>query len=454
MANKTMTVAEVFDNSRFTPYQYLVCGLCFLVTFLDGYDLTMIGVAVPKMADFLHAKMSAIGLALGIGAFGPLVGAVVLGTLADRFGRKWMLFISAIIFGLFTLLTAWITSTGQLAFYRFLVGIGLGGAVPNALTFGSEYAPTRIRSGVVALMYTGMPTGAMMGGLLAAYLIPHFGWQSLFIFGGFVPMVIALIVALALPESIEFLVQRGKGEARVRDIISRVAPAIGKDKNIEFLPSHKRLKGVPVKNLFTEGRALTTVLLWFICAGALYMMWILNSWAPTLLKKSGATVQQYSLGYAALNFGAVVSSVYVGRLMDKFNPFRVLQIGCVLAFLSLVAFGPVAVTGSFMAIVAMSIVCGLFINGTNTGTLTIATISYPSSIRASGIGWAYAVAKIGAMGAPAIGGFLISMKWSVPKICSTQAFLALVVAVLLLALHRHVATKAGQTAARAAVEGA
>ncbi len=450
MATKTMKIGEIFDNSRFTPYQYLVCSLCFLVTFLDGFDLTVIGVALPKIADFLHCKPSTLGLALSAGQFGPLIGAVILGTLADRFGRKWMLFISAIIFGFFTLLTAFITSVEQLALFRFLAGLGLGGAVPNALTFGSEYAPARARSGLVATMYAGMPFGAMVGGLSAAWLIPHLGWQSLFMAGGIFPMVIAIMVAVALPESLEFLVREGKSEARVRKIIARVAPALAADKNVEFRASEKKASGVPFKRLFTERRAMTTILLWFICSGALYMLWILNTWSPTLLRKSGATVQQYSLGYAALNLGAVLSSIFIGRLMDKVNPFRVLQVGFVCAFVALIAFGWVAGSGSILAIAAMSVVCGLFINGSQTGTLAVTTVSYPSDIRGSGIGWAYAVAKIGAMGAPAVGGYLLTMNWSVFQICATQATLGLVVAVFLLILQGHVVRRAKQASGAAA----
>ncbi len=445
MAGKTISIAEIFDNSRFAPYQYLVCALCFLVTFLDGFDLTVIGVALPKIADFLHSKPSSLGLALSAGQFGPLIGAMVLGTLADRWGRKWMLFISAIIFGVFTLSTAFITSVGQLALFRFLAGLGLGGAVPNALTFGSEFAPTRSRSALVATMYAGMPFGATVGGLSAAWLIPHAGWQSLFIAGGMFPIVIGILVAVALPESIEFLARQGS-DARVRKIIAKIAPTIAKDRSIEIRANEKKTTGVPLKRLFTEGRATTTILLWVICSAALYILWILNTWSPTLLRKSGATVQQYSLGYAALCLGATFSSIFVGRLMDKLNPFRVLQVGFLLAFLSLVAFGFVAGSGSIGAILVMSIVCGLFINGSQTGTLAVTTVSYPSDIRGSGIGWAYAIAKIGAMGAPAVGGLFLSLNWSVSRICSTQATLGIVVAILLLVLQRHVASRARQKA--------
>jgi len=441
MSVRTINVGEVLDNSRFTAYQYVVCTLCFLVVFLDGFDLTVIGVCLPKIADFLHAKPAALGLALSAGQFGPLIGALILGTLADRYGRKWMLVISALIFGIFTVATAFITSTGQLALFRFLSGIGLGGAIPNALTFGSEYAPARVRKGMVATMYAGMPSGAMIGGLSAAWLIPHSGWQSLFFLGGGIPLVIAVVIALAMPESLEFLMRRGKSVVRIRKILSRIDPVIASDKDVEFKAPDKKLAGVPVKHLFMDGRAFTTIFLWLICSGALYMLWILNTWSPSLLRKGGATVVQYSLAYAALNLGALVSSIIVGRLLDKWNPWRVLQMGFVLAFIVLVTFGFVAGSGSLLAIAAMSVVCGLFINGSQTGTLAVATVSYPPDIRASGIGWTYAIAKIGAMGAPAVGGVLLGLNWTIQSICGVQAVLGIIVALLLLVLERHITGK-------------
>ena len=227
MANKTTSVSEVFDASRFTAYQYLVCSLCFLVVLFDGFDLTVAGVALPKIADFLHAKPSALGLALSAGQFGPVIGAIIFGTLADRFGRKWMLLISGFVFAVFTGMTVTITSVEHLALYRFLAGLGLGGAVPNALAFGSEYAPARARATLITTMYAGVPAGAMIGGLSAAWLIPHLGWQSLFVLGGAVPIIICIVMALFLPESLEFMVRRGKDITRIRKIVSRISTGPG-----------------------------------------------------------------------------------------------------------------------------------------------------------------------------------------------------------------------------------
>ena len=165
MASKTVSVREVFDaNPVASSYQIWVCFLCFLVTFLDGFDLTVIGVAMPKIADFLHSKPNALGLAMSASLVGSAIGAVIMGMLSDRLGRKWMLVVSAFVFGLFTFLTIFITSVGQLALFRFIAGLGLGGAVPNALAFGSEYAPNRLRKTFAATMFAGIPMGATIAG--------------------------------------------------------------------------------------------------------------------------------------------------------------------------------------------------------------------------------------------------------------------------------------------------
>ena len=191
--------------------------------------------------------------------------------------------------------------------------------MPNALAFGSEYAPSQRRSTIVASMYAGMPAGATMGALAAVFLLPYYDWQSLFLLGGAVPVAIGLVVAALLPESIEFMVRKGKNRAKVLKIVQKVAPQLAIDDTVEFQATGGKLPGVPVKHLFTERRAIITILLWLALIGSLYSLWILTSWAPTLLKKTGASIQQYSLAFACLHFGAFIATVTIGRLMDKFN---------------------------------------------------------------------------------------------------------------------------------------
>jgi AAHS family 4-hydroxybenzoate transporter-like MFS transporter len=439
VANKEITIQNVFDSvPRVSPYQVWICAICFFTVFLESFDQTIIGVAVPSIATFLKSKPAVLGVAMSASLAGAIFGAVVLGMLADRFGRKWMAILCAALFGLFTLFTVWITNVGQLTVFRFFAGIGIGGAVPNALAYGSEYAPSRLRKTFAATMYAGAPVGAMVAGFIAAYFIPHFGWQSLFLAGGIVPLIIALIVMAFLPESLEFLAGRGGKQERIRKTVARIAPAVAADKDYNFIATQKKHKGAAVKHLFTEGRLLNTIILWFAMGGGLYLLYVLVSWAPTLLKKSGATVVQYSLAFAFLNIGSAIASVTLGRVMDKTNPFRALQIAYIFACMSLVSFGLVA-GSSLLTVACMSVVAGFFVNGSNTGLLALCTVSYPADIRGTAIGWAYAVAKFGGMLAPLVGGLLLTMGWSVTQICSANALVALFVVLLILILQRRLA---------------
>jgi AAHS family 4-hydroxybenzoate transporter-like MFS transporter len=426
------------DSGPFTSYQVLVGILCFCCTLLDGFDLTVIGVAVPKIAEYLRVKPPALGMAMSAGQFGPLIGAALLGMLADRIGRKKMLVACAIGFGLFTMLCAFITSVEELALFRFIAGLGLGGAVPTAIAFGTEYAPTRSRATLATTMYAGVPLGATVSGLAAVYLLPHFGWQSLFIMGGGIPIVIAIVMAFLLPESLTFLVRReDKGQAKVRRIVAKIAPAFAKDKDVEFCSTDIRRPGVPLKHLFLEGRATTTILLWFCFFIGYYLIYLMLSWAPTLLKRSGASIQHYSLAFALINFGSAMATVTVGRLMDKAkNPYRILQGGFILGFLSMVAFGFFA-QSPFIVIASMSVLCGLFINGTVSGLVALVILSYPVDITGSAVGWAYAVGRSGATLAPLIGGIFIGLNWTVFEICAGNGLGALIIMGILAILAAH-----------------
>ena len=441
--SRSVSLSEVFDNRSFTPYQVWVCSLCFLLVFLDGFDLTVIGVALPKIAEHLNSKPAALGLALSAGQLGPMLGAITLGMFADRWGRKLTLILSAVIFGVFTFMTAYITTVEQLALYRFLAGIGLGGAIPNALAFGTEYAPSKMRATLATTMFAGMPVGSAGAGISASYLLPHFGWQSVFYVGGIAPIVIALAVFFCLPESLSFLVRRGRETDRlqVRGIVAKIAPSLVGDERVKFHSTETKLPGVPVKHLFTGGRGVNTILLWVLFLFSFYLLWILLSWAPTMLKKSGATVQQYSIAFACLSIGSALATITIGRLMDRFNKMNVLKTVFVIAFFSLIAFGWFS-TGTFLVVAAFSIITGLFVNGGNSGLMGLAAVQYPSDIRATGVGWAYGVGKIGSLFAPAIGGLMIAQNWTVFKICSVNAFGALLIALIIMILQKHQSTVA------------
>jgi AAHS family 4-hydroxybenzoate transporter-like MFS transporter len=280
--------------------------------------------------------------------------------------------------------------------------------------------------------------GAVVSGLLSSSLLPRFGWQSVFFVGGIAPIIIAIIVLVFLPESLSFLARRNgaNDQQKIRKIVAKIAPALVSKEQVSFYSTGKNLPGVPVKHLFSDGRAVNTILLWVLFLLSFYMLWILLAWAPTMLKKSGASIQQYSMAYAFLNMGAVVATVTIGRMMDKFDKMDVLKIAYTLAFLSLIAFGYFS-NSTFLVVATFSIITGLFVNGANSGLMGLSAVLYPSSIRATGVGWAYGVGKIGSLLAPAVGGYLIAQNWTVFRICSINAFSALLIAMVVVVLQKH-----------------
>jgi len=437
MPGNSVSVKDVLDSGRFTLYQTWICALCFLLAFFDGFDLSLVGVSLPKIAEFLNSTPAALGVAMSVGNVGALIGALVLGMLADRFGRKQMLLVSAFTFGIFTLAISFIQSVEQLIFLRFIAGLGLGGAVPNALAFGSEYAPSNKRATLATTMYAGVAIGATFAGLFSSYFLPRYGWQSLFFAGGTVACLIGFIALISLPESLEFLVKRNnnRDKARIHKIVSKIAPSYSSLKDIEFISSEQRLPGAPFKHLFKEGRAVNTVLLWMAFVLSYYLLWLILSWTPTLLKESGASSQEFSLAFACVNMGAVVATVLIGILMDRFSPFKILKIGFFLAFASIFIFGYFA-SSTFLAVAVVSAIMGFFVIGSNSGLMGLAAISYPADIRGTGLGWATGVGRSGSLLAPVVGGIMLTKNWSINTICTTNAILALVVILIIFIMQK------------------
>jgi AAHS family 4-hydroxybenzoate transporter-like MFS transporter len=428
MPADSVRIRDVLDSGRFTLYQIWICALCFLLAFFDGFDLSLVGISQPEISEFLDSTPAALGGAMSAGNIGALIGALVLGMLADRFGRKQMLLVSAFTFGIFTFSIAYIQSVEQLVLLRFIAGFGLGGGIPNALAFGSEYAPSNKRATLVTTMYAGVAIGATSAGFFSSYFLPRYGWQSLFLTGGAVVCLIGCIAWISLPESLEFLAKRNKqkDKARARKIVSRIAPTYTTMKDVEFVPSEARLLGAPLKHLFTGGRAVSTVLLWIAFVLSYYLVWMILSWTPTLLKDSGASTQEASLAFAYVNMGAVISTVLIGVLMDKFSPFKILKIGFFLAFAGIVIFGNFAAS-TFIIVAFVSAVMGFFVIGCNSGLMGLAAISYPADVRGTGLGWATGIGRSGSFLAPVIVGIMLTEGWSVNAICTTNAVLALVV---------------------------
>jgi AAHS family 4-hydroxybenzoate transporter-like MFS transporter len=277
-------VGALIDGQGIGRSQWRVIGLCALVALLDGLDLQSIGLAAPAMGAQLHIPPPSFGVVFSAALAGLAIGAFALGPVADRVGRKGVLLAATVCFGLFTLATAFATSLGELLAYRFLAGAGLGGVMPSFISLASEYVPGSRRAGIVSLLWAGFPLGGMVGGLVGSWIIPTYGWPSIFLLGGTAPILVAVLLLAALPESAAFLINRGKPPERVARNLRRVYPHVPIPDGAQFVLRQEATANAALRQLFTGGRAPGTILIWIAFFFAFMILVTNSAWSPILLR--------------------------------------------------------------------------------------------------------------------------------------------------------------------------
>src|SRR6478752_2955875 len=305
-----LDVNKLIDDRGLSRFQIAVVVLCALVAMLDGADTTSIAIAASTIAGLLNFPVSAFGLVFAAGTLGAMLGAMTFGPLADRFGRKRLLVVSTVLFGIFTLLVAHAQSYSALVLYRVIAGFGLGGATPCFLALVSEYVPRQVRGTVVSVLWAAFPLGIMLGGFVSSYLVTAFGWRMIFYVGGVLPLIVAALLTLMLPESLQFLIGRRGDTAQAARILARIVPgAVHQDAVLTV--ERDTLPGVPIKYLFTEGRALSAVVFF----------------TPALLRSAGGIASAASNGALVNAFhglGALLGMALAGQLVDRFGARKVL----------------------------------------------------------------------------------------------------------------------------------
>src|SRR4051812_2437007 len=263
-ASGVVDVAEFIDSQPVGRFQLRLLVMCAAVLFIDGFDTQAIGYVAPDLAREWKLPRGALGPVFSAGLFGLMIGALVLGPVADRIGRKNIIVLSTVTFGIGSLVTILAQDVYWLIALRFLTGLGLGGAMPNAVALTSEFSPRRRRATLVMAMFCGFSVGAALGGLLAAALIPVFGWRSIFLIGGVAPLLYAPFLAKMLPESIRFLALTGRDNAETGNLLKKLAPTASFAPATRFVVNEPNLVGIPVAHLFKEGRTATTLLFWVV----------------------------------------------------------------------------------------------------------------------------------------------------------------------------------------------
>jgi AAHS family 4-hydroxybenzoate transporter-like MFS transporter len=364
-----MTDEPIEAPERIGPAQIRLVILCLIVICFDGFNAQVMGYAAPALIKSLHVGRPAFGPVASAGLFGLMLGALLLGTLGDRLGRKTIIVASTAAFGLFSILTAFVHSVGLLVALRFLTGLGLGGAMPAVIALVADHAPTRVKGTLVTITVCGFAIGPAIGGFVAPSLLAAGGWPALFLAGGVIPLILAPVLAVALPKSV-----RG------------------------------RLPKAPVAAIFADGRTLGTLCLWVAIFMNLVGINLQTNWLPLMLTDFGYRAGEAARITALFHVGGALGGLMLARVLDRFDYTKAVPAVFLLAAVAVAVIGMVGrAPGPLMLAIFGA---GLFVVGLQSLLNALAGMFYPAEIRSTGSGWALGIGRAGAAIGPALGSAL------------------------------------------------
>jgi MFS transporter, AAHS family, 4-hydroxybenzoate transporter len=408
---ETVLVDDLVDRQQLTGRNYFLLAMLMVALVCDGFDLQLVAFAAPRIAAAWHIPPEALKYAQVANLLGMMFGALFLGNLGDRFGRKRVIVIGSVLYACTAFVSLLARNPDQLTAIRFCTGLGLGGVLPNVIALAAEISPSAQRARLTSVPIIGMSLGSGLPALVAAWLVPRYGWQALFVAGGIVPIVVAITIAWKLPESILFLTyrKRDRGEiaARARELDPRLA--IGPDTRFALRGRTGATSRGSVPDLFDGGLRITTPLLWLMFACTLLSMHFLNSWISVILNQAGLSDVQTAFTNGALHWGGTIAAVATVFLLGRLGLYWALLLlalgfaGCLI----------IAMTGFAAAPLLTLAVCmaGFGIIGCQGVLNASAGLIYPVSCRSTGAGAALGVGRIGSLCGPLIGAYVLSQDW-------------------------------------------
>ena len=427
-APRVVDIQALIDAEPVSSLQKRLLFLCFLVIAIDGFDTAIIGFIAPAVRTEWGLAVAQLGPLFASGLFGLMLGAFAVGPLADRCGRKTMLVASMIAFGAASLMSAYSGGLTALIVLRFLTGLGLGGAMPMTITLASEFCPAARRSSLVTLMFCGFTLGSAMAGLIAARVLPDFGWRVLLGGGGVAPLVLAPVLLMLLPESVRFMVTKGDAQERIAAVLGRISPGAGFHGAtfVDTTPSSTS----PVAQLLRGDLVKGTLLLWLAFFMSLLVVYLMTNWMPTLLQQaSGASIADAAFIGAMYQVGGTVGAILVGRLMDRFEPHRVLFSSYLLGAASIVLISLWTDRRALMTLAVFA--AGACISGGQVGGNALSAAFYPTPYRATGVAWANGVGRGGSIAGSLLGGVLLGFGWPATTVYAMVAIPAVLSALAL-----------------------
>jgi AAHS family 4-hydroxybenzoate transporter-like MFS transporter len=407
----TLDVRQHINSRKMSGYQWLLLILCFLIVTTDGMDVAIMGFLAPGITKEWGISKAAFGAVMSAAPIGLAIGALLIGPLSDRFGRKRLLMLAVAWFGLFSVLCSQAHDVYQLSILRFLTGLGLGAAMPNTTTLLSEYIPEKSRGTLIAIMFTGFNLGSALVGFGAAAILPDYGWRMVLVIGGAIPLACLPIYMLFVPESVRFLVVNKYPAERIARTLHRVVGGGAEfNANTAFTVSEQKVEGkAKAAALLAPSFRNITVSLWATYFMGLMVIYLLSGWLPTLIKDAGLPIERAANITALFQLGGTVGALVVGFLMDRWTPNKVIATAYVggAAFILMLASGSV----QSATLPLFTLLAGFCMSGAQTGLNAFAPGCYPTVVRATGVSWMQGIGRFGSIFGSAIGGLLLSMGW-------------------------------------------
>jgi MFS transporter, AAHS family, 4-hydroxybenzoate transporter len=408
-ASNTIQVDDLIDRQQLTGRTWFMLILLLFALLCDGFDLQLLAFAAPRLAKEWGIEPQALRYVISANLLGMMFGAMFLGNMGDRFGRKRVIVAGTLLYALMSLACLLAENRLQLGILRFITGMGLGGVLPNVIALTAETSPLSRRPTLTSIPMIGMSLGSGMPAVVAAWLVPIFGWQALFVVGGIVPVIVALVIAFALPESLLFLTYHGKHRDELARRVKELDPSLTVTPDTVFAlrkqPTEGRTRG-SVRDLFTGSLRVTTPLLWVMFAGTLLSMHFINSWMSVMLDQAGLSEVQTAFTNGALHWGGTIAAIVTVFLLGRMGLYWVLA----LLLLGLAGVFTIATTGFASALLLTSAVClaGFGIIGCQGALNASSGLIYPVSCRPTGVGAALGVGRIGSLSGPLVGGYFLA----------------------------------------------
>ena len=401
-------VSRLLDERGLSSFQIMLIVWSLFIVLIDGYDIASIAFAAPSLAREWALKPGALGPVFSASLIGILFGSALFGFVGDRYGRKAALVWSNLVFGVFTLATAYATNLDQMFWLRLLAGLGIGGVIPNVVAINAESAPRKLRATLAIIAVGCVPLGGAIPGFVTAALVPTHGWQILFLIGGIAPILIAIAAQIGLPESIKYMALHESQRGRLVKAIKVIRPDYVVPPNARFvIEDEKQYAGFSPGHLFRDGLGLITPLLWLLFALNLMGYFFLISWTPTLMTAAKLPPATAALAGASLQVGGTVGALVLCWWLQK-HRFLAVAIMFVVAVPVVGAIGFAGLT-SQTAVLVTIFFAGFLVLGIQSGINVLGAMVYPTSLRANGSGWELGVGRIGSIVGPLAGAALVGL---------------------------------------------